>query len=222
MTRSWLNHAGTRIDTPTTQVRVVVAEMPTVSYHFPVRGDTPAESRSRMQRGAEAIQAVLAHLRDTCGGCGWFVGEPDISILAIVGGCPSRNALARPGTEHLHVLPVDEDQVMEWVEDGSLERRRVLLTDTKGLSLTLSLSLSLSLSRWYGCGLAPSVSPFLFYQRHGCWLALFLFLFLCGRGVDEEGPKDCRSLRKEPGLRPSAGCPTSFLCCIAHCIERIV
>ncbi len=55
-----------------------------------------------------------------------------MSILAIVGGGPGRNVLARPGTEHLHVLPVDEDQVVEWIDDGSVERRRVLLMDTKG------------------------------------------------------------------------------------------
>ena len=85
-----------------------------------------------MQRGAQSAKEVIAHLQDTCGGCGWFVGEPDISVLAIVGGGPGRSVLARPGTEHLHVLPVDEDLVMEWIDDGSVEHRRVLLIDTKG------------------------------------------------------------------------------------------
>jgi hypothetical protein len=69
-----------------------------------------------------------------------------LTTLALAGTINLNGAAPLPGTEHLHVLPVDEDQVMEWVEDGSLERRRVLLTDTKGLSLSLSLTLSRSLA----------------------------------------------------------------------------
>jgi hypothetical protein len=115
-----------------TDVRLLISETGTTSYRFPCSEKTTAASLDLMQRCAQQAKAVLENLRDTCGGCGWFVGEPDVSVLAITGGGPGRNVLARPGTEHLHVLPVDEDQVIEWVDDGSVERRRVLLVDTKG------------------------------------------------------------------------------------------
>ena len=115
-----------------TDVRLLVTKLQTMSYRFPVSQTNTAKELDGMQLSAQKAKAVMEHLRDTCGGCGWFVGEPDISVLAIVGGSPGRNVLARPGTEHLHVLPVDEDQVLGWIDDGSVERRRVLLVDTKG------------------------------------------------------------------------------------------
>jgi hypothetical protein len=69
-----------------------------------------------------------------------------LTTLALAGTINLNGAAPLPGTEHLHVLPVDEDQVMQWVEDGSLERCRVLLTDTKGLSLSHTHTLSLARS----------------------------------------------------------------------------
>ena len=122
------NRSGTRIETPITDVRLLITEISSTSYRFPLTERTDAESLARMQSGAQKAKAVLDQLQD----CGWFSGEPDVSILAIVGGGPGRNVLARPGTEHLHVLPVDEDQVIEWIDDGSVEQRRALLIDTKG------------------------------------------------------------------------------------------
>ena len=115
-----------------TDVRVLLTESSTKSYRLPLTERTTPESLDLMQRTAQKAKAVLEYLKDACRGCGWFSGEPDISILATVGGGPGRNVLARPGTEHLHVLPVDEDQMIEWIDDGSVERRRVLLVDTKG------------------------------------------------------------------------------------------
>jgi len=92
---------------------------------------------SKLKMAGREAQAVFKYLAEACNGCGWFKGSPEISILAISeqvtdAGGVSRNVLAGPGTEHLHVLPIEEGQLIGWIDDGSVARGRVNLVDTKG------------------------------------------------------------------------------------------
>jgi len=119
------------------QPRVLISEVNFQSFFLPVRTPTSDISMSKLKMAGREAQAVFKYLAEACNGCGWFKGSPEISILAISeqvtdAGGVSRNVLADPGKEHLHVLPIDEDQLIGWIDDGSVARGRVNLVDTKG------------------------------------------------------------------------------------------
>lgn len=100
-------------------------ENPLESYRLRVRGGGLAP---------EVVNSFTKRLTDMCadltskfGGFGWFTGVPQFKVINFESDSTKLNQLCPVGDEHKHVLPVDSQQVLEWIQDGSVESGKVAL-----------------------------------------------------------------------------------------------
>jgi len=77
----------------------------------------------------ETARKLLTYLQDHFNGCGWFTGTPELCLDTgnHEDDDPRNNELVEPGTEHEHILPCSNPQLLEWIDEGKIQQGEVVL-----------------------------------------------------------------------------------------------
>ncbi len=95
------------------------------SFNFPVLGG--GEKEEILQEVAHQIVTTMKHLQTIFNGCKWFNGEPNIKIINFNVEYSKENILLPSGNEHLYLLPITPEQLINMINNGEIISKKGLL-----------------------------------------------------------------------------------------------